>query len=125
MQLMVRRSDDLTARLAIFSVDNIPRRLAKALLYFSERMGHESENGSVQMMALTHEVLGQFVGTSREIVTQWMNQFRREGYLHYSRSGISMRADMIREWLTRRGETIPSGSAEAVLIHRGRAAMAG
>ncbi len=31
------------------------------------------------MMPLTHELLSQYVGTSREIVTHYMNQFRRQG----------------------------------------------
>ena len=42
--------------------------------------------------------LGQFVGTTREIVTHYMNQFRRQGYLRYSRTGIILYRDALREW---------------------------
>jgi CRP-like cAMP-binding protein len=39
------------------------------------------------------------VGTSREIVTHYMNQFRRQGYLRYSRKGIILYHDAFKEWL--------------------------
>jgi CRP/FNR family transcriptional regulator, cyclic AMP receptor protein len=51
------------------------------------------------MMPLTHELLSQYVGTSREIVTHYMNQFRRQGYLRYSRRGMSLYRDAMRNWL--------------------------
>ena len=85
LQLLVQRSMDFGSRIESFSVDNIARRLARALIRFSERLGHQTEDGSVQMIPFTHELLSQYVGTSREIVTHYMNQFRRQGYLRYSR----------------------------------------
>jgi CRP/FNR family cyclic AMP-dependent transcriptional regulator len=104
LQLSVKRSLYFGERIESFSMDNISRRLARALLHFSERMGHEIEDGSVRMVAFTHELLGQYVGTSREIVTQYMNQFRRQGYLDYSRKGIVLRPEMVRGWLTLEGQ---------------------
>ena len=51
------------------------------------------------MAAFTHELLSQYVGTSREIVTHYMNQFRKQGYLDYSRRGIVLDRDALGEWL--------------------------
>jgi CRP-like cAMP-binding protein len=51
------------------------------------------------MGPLTHELLSQYIGTSREIVTLRMKQFRRRGYLQYSRKGIILYRDLLREWL--------------------------
>jgi len=99
LQLLVQRSMDFGSRIESFSVDNIARRLARALIRFSERLGHQNEDGSVQMIPFTHELLSQYVGTSREIVTHYMNQFRRQGYLRYSRKGILLHRDAMREWL--------------------------
>jgi CRP/FNR family cyclic AMP-dependent transcriptional regulator len=99
LQLLVQRSMDFGCRIESFSVDNIARRLARALIRFSERLGHAGENDSVHMIPLTHELLSQYVGTSREIVTHYMNQFRRQGYLHYSRTGILLHRDALKEWL--------------------------
>jgi CRP-like cAMP-binding protein len=99
MQLLVQRSMDFGQRIESFSVDNIARRLARTLIRFSERLGSMTEDGSVQMIPFTHELLSQYVGTSREIVTHYMNHFRRQGYLRYSRKGIMLYRDAMRDWL--------------------------
>jgi len=101
VQLLVRRSMDFGARIESFSIDNIGRRLVRSLVRFSERLGRDSGDGSVEMMPFTHELLSQYVGTSREIVTHYMNQLRRQGYLKYSRKGISLNREALREWLRR------------------------
>jgi CRP-like cAMP-binding protein len=51
------------------------------------------------MAPFTHELLSQYVGTSREIVTHYMNQFRRQGYLKYSRKETILYRDAFRDWL--------------------------
>jgi CRP/FNR family transcriptional regulator len=99
LQLLVQRSMDFGYRIESFSVDNIARRLARTLIRFSERLGSKNDDGSIQMIPFTHELLSQYVGTSREIVTHYMNQFRRQGYLRYSRKGIMLYRDALREWL--------------------------
>jgi len=99
LQLLVQRSMDFGYRIESFSVDNIARRLARTLIRFSERLGTRTDDGSVQMIPFTHELLSQYVGTSREIVTHYMNQFRRQGYLRYSRKGIMLYRDALKEWL--------------------------
>jgi len=99
LQLFAQRSMEFGERLESFSVDNIARRLARNLIRFGERLGQDGEGGTLQMMPFTHELLSQVVGTSREIVTHYMNQFRRQGYLQYSRRGIFIYRDALREWL--------------------------
>lgn len=99
MQLLVQRSMDFGQRIESFSVDNIARRLARTLIRFSERLGSMTDDGSVQMIPFTHELLSQYVGTSREIVTHYMNHFRRQGYLRYSRKGIMLYRDAMKDWL--------------------------
>jgi len=88
IQLLTRRCIDYSRRIESCSSDNAARRLARSLIHFSERLGEKLENGSIQLMPLSHELLAQYVGTSREIVTQYMNQFRRQDYLRYSRKEI-------------------------------------
>jgi CRP/FNR family cyclic AMP-dependent transcriptional regulator len=99
MQILVQRTIDFTHRIESFSVDNIARRLARSLIRFSERLGTVEEDGSVRMVPFTHELLSQYVGTSREIVTHYMNTFRRQGYLKYSRKGIILYRDAFKDWL--------------------------
>jgi CRP/FNR family transcriptional regulator len=99
VQILVQRTIDFTHRIESFSVDNIARRLARSLIRFSERLGKVEEDGSVRMTPFTHELLSQYVGTSREIVTHYMNLFRRQGYLKYSRKGIILYREAFRDWL--------------------------
>jgi CRP/FNR family transcriptional regulator len=102
LQILVQRTIEFTRRIESLSVDNIARRLARSLIRFSERLGAWQEDGVVRMAPFTHELLAQYVGTSREIVTHYMNQFRREGYLRYSRKGILLRRELFEQWLNRR-----------------------
>ena len=99
LQILAQRSIDFTERIESLSVDNIARRLARSLIRFAGRLGTGGENGSARMAPLTHELLAQYVGTSREIVTHYMNQFRKDGYLQYSRRGIVLDRTALGEWL--------------------------
>jgi CRP/FNR family cyclic AMP-dependent transcriptional regulator len=99
LQILVQRTLDFTHRIESFSVDNIAHRLARSLIRFSERLGVAEGDGSVRMTPFTHELLSQYVGTSREIVTHYMNQFRRQGYLRYSRKGIILHREAFKNWL--------------------------
>jgi CRP/FNR family transcriptional regulator, cyclic AMP receptor protein len=99
LQILVQRSIEFGQRIESLSVDNIARRLARTLIRFSERLGSPEEDGSVRMVPFTHELLSQYVGTSREIVTHYMNQFRRQGYIRYSRKGILLYRDAFNDWL--------------------------
>jgi CRP/FNR family transcriptional regulator len=99
LQMLVQRSGDLTQRIESLSTNNIPRRLARTLIRLSDRLGETEEDGSRRMMPLAHEFLAQYVGTSREVVTQYMNQLRRLGYLRYSRKGIIVYRNVLSEWL--------------------------
>ena len=101
LQILAKRSMDFKQRIESLSVDNIARRLARALIRFGDRLGTRADNGSTRMAPFTHELLAQCVGTSREIVTHYMNRFRKEGYLQYSRRGIVLYRDALGEWLRR------------------------
>ena len=103
LRFIVQRSMHLGNRIESFALDNIPRRLARALIELSARFGESVEDGSVQVMPFSHEFLSQYIGTSREIVTAQMNAFRRGGYLRYSREGIWLHREAISGWLKTEG----------------------
>jgi CRP/FNR family cyclic AMP-dependent transcriptional regulator len=100
LQLVVSRSLEFVERIERFSVESIERRLARTLVRFAWRFGGEAGDGALTMDAFTHKVLSQYVGTSREIVTHYMSQFRREGYVQYSRKVIALRQRALIEWQT-------------------------
>ena len=101
LSLAVVRARDFGVRIESLCNDNIEKRLAAALLHFAERLGTESADGGLEMISFTHALLAQYVGTSREIVTHYMNDFRRRGSLDYSRRSITVfskkwTADLVR-----------------------------
>jgi CRP/FNR family transcriptional regulator len=99
LQAFGQRALGFAERIESLSVDSIDKRLARTLLRFSERLGTLQTNGSVVMEPLTHELLAQYVGTSRELVTCRMTKFRRQGYLQYSRKEITLYQDALRAWV--------------------------
>ena len=89
LQLLCARLRESHDQIASLAFDNIPRRLARELL----RLGREEkpvEGGAVVKLNLTHEELAQLVGTSREMITTIMNQFRQRGLLDYARRQITL-----------------------------------
>lgn len=98
LQISAQRSLHFAEHIGSLSVDNIQRRLARSLIRFSVRLGTQEESGTVSMMAMTHQLLSQHIGTSREVVTSHMNQFRRQGYLDYTRSRIVLYPRAFTDW---------------------------
>lgn len=99
LQMLVKRGLDYEARLQSFALDKTPERLIRALLRFADHLGAPGEDGSARIPPLTHQAISEYVGTSREIVTFQMNQLRQAGFLRYSRRGIQVYAEALREHL--------------------------
>ena len=102
LQTFGQRTMGFTGRIESLFFDPIDRRLARSLIRFAERLGTPQPDGSVMMEPLTHELLAQYVGTSREVVTCHMTNFRRLGYLKYSRKAIVVYRDALKAWLDER-----------------------
>lgn len=100
LQNLAQRNAELTRRIESFSIDTIERRLARSLLRFSERLGTPEEDGAVRMMPFTHLLLSRYVGTSRELISHYMNQFRKKGFVSYSRQGILLYRDTLKTVLS-------------------------
>lgn len=99
LQMLVKRGLDYEDRLQSFALDKTPERVVRSLLRFADRLGARAEDGSIRIPPLTHQVISEYVGTSREIVTFQMNHLRQKGYLRYSRKGIQVYSDALREHL--------------------------
>jgi CRP/FNR family transcriptional regulator len=99
LQMLAQRTTHFTRRIESFSCDSVAQRLARCLINLSERMGTPREDGSVKMAHFTHELLSEHIGTSREIVSHHMSQFRVQGYLQYSRKGIVLYRDAFQKRL--------------------------
>ena len=99
LQVVTQRSMDFSRRIEGFSVDSVPRRLARALIRFSERLPKQAQGDSVRIASFTHVLLSQYVGSCPHVVSHYMNQFQRQGYLRYAHKGIELSVVALREWL--------------------------
>jgi CRP/FNR family transcriptional regulator, cyclic AMP receptor protein len=74
------------------------QRLARVLL----RLAHLDKRGRgmVEIPILSHRVLAEMVGTTRPRVNQFMNRFRKQGFIDYD-GGLEVR-DALRKVLRRR-----------------------
>jgi CRP/FNR family cyclic AMP-dependent transcriptional regulator len=104
MQIVVQRSSEFGSRIESLATDSIQCRLSRALIRFSDRFGQRTRDGAVQMMPVTHELLSQYVGTSREVVSQFMKRFRSDGYVRYSRKEMVVYVSALKEWLKQESE---------------------
>jgi CRP/FNR family transcriptional regulator len=99
IQRIVHRSIGLKYRTESFAREKIPQRLGRALITLSERFGGPEADGSIRCVRFSHELLAQYVGTAREVVTAHMGQFRKQGYIRYSRKAIYLKRDAMEQWL--------------------------
>lgn len=110
-QYLVRHCLDLTERMESLVVYKTSERLMLALAEFARRNGVEMSDGTTRVEALTHQTLGEFVGTSREVVTFQLNRLRSLGLIRYSRQYIDISVAKV-EAALRRGAaqaSSPSG----------------
>jgi CRP/FNR family transcriptional regulator, cyclic AMP receptor protein len=108
LQMLVKWALDYEERLQSFALDKTPERVVRALLRFAARLGTRTDDGSVKIPPLTHQVISEYVGTSREIVTFQMNYLRQKGLLRYSRKGIQVYVDALQEHLAAQTHQLPS-----------------
>ncbi len=99
VRVAVEKLEHARRRLESFCLDPIQRRLAKTLLELAKRGGQTGADQMVHVMPTTHEQLAHYVGTSREIVTQHLNQFRRDNLVRYSRQGIDVDTAALERYL--------------------------
>lgn len=86
-QAAINRGLRLQRHIEDFAVLMIAERLAAFLAERAE-LKVSDEDGTVLLSAITHETMSEFIGTSREIVTHYLNAFRKAGYVDYNRKGI-------------------------------------
>lgn len=100
MRVILERTAGFTERIESLCTESTESRLERTLIRFGNRMGCCKADGSVHLPPLTHELLSQFIGTSREQVSLIMTRLRRRGLISYSRQEITVHRDAALEWNT-------------------------
>ncbi|MGC9333162.1 MAG: Crp/Fnr family transcriptional regulator, partial [Anaerolineae bacterium] len=78
------RLKETEARVEEIAFKGIPARLASLLLQLAEERGTQTITG------LTHQDLGEQIGTYRETTTQTLNMFKAEGLIDIGRKRITL-----------------------------------
>jgi CRP/FNR family cyclic AMP-dependent transcriptional regulator len=101
VQLFCARLGESYDQITALAFDNLPRRLAREILRLSRALeGAPGQDGDGQLtLNLTHEDLAHLVGTSREMVTTMMTQFRQRGVLNYTRGHIYVEPARLEQFL--------------------------
>src|SRR5690242_1990675 len=99
VQMVVSRCVELEHRLESLANDKTPVRIAKALLRFADVAGSREPDGALKVPHMTHQLIAEYVGTSREIVTFQMSQLRQRGFVNYTRKWIKVYREALGEEL--------------------------
>jgi CRP/FNR family cyclic AMP-dependent transcriptional regulator len=83
-EVLGRRLQEAETRLAEIAFKSIPARLASLLLQLAE------EQHSTTITGLTHQNLGEQIGTYRETTTQTLNLFKSAGLIDIGRKRITI-----------------------------------
>lgn len=84
LQALLRRMVSMERRMESLMTQTVPRRLGHALLELARSEG----NGHGSFVGLTHQDLGNLVGTSRETVSLFLARFRQSGWVATERGRI-------------------------------------
>jgi len=84
MQHVTRQLAEAHRQIESLVFDNNHRRLARALLDLS----NEATGAGESSVRLTHEELAELIGSTREVVTGMMIEFRQHGLIDYKRGDI-------------------------------------
>jgi CRP/FNR family transcriptional regulator len=102
-QHMVHQCLELKDRVEAMAIQKTPERVMLALVQLATDLGTEAADGSTRIAHLTHETIGEFVGTSREVITSQMNRLRRLGMIRYSRQHLDVYTQAMLDELKQQG----------------------
>lgn len=94
---------EVKERLQAMASCKTQERVMFSMLRLARALGERQPDGSLKMAALTQQVLSEYVGSTREIVTTQMNRLRRLGMIRYSRRYIEVYPEAIESALRRGG----------------------
>jgi CRP/FNR family cyclic AMP-dependent transcriptional regulator len=90
-------NEQMRERIVTVATQKTGTRVSVALIQLAREIGEARTDGACRVNGLTHQVLAEYIGTSREIVTCEMNRLRTQGYVQYCRRYIDVYADAMAE----------------------------
>jgi len=108
---LVLAAMEMQERIQAMASFKTPERVMLSLVQLAQRLGRETNDGSLQMPGLTHHLIAEHVGTSREIVSSQMSRLRQLGLVRYTRKNIDVYCDAMEDVLRSRGVSFKAGTA--------------
>ncbi|HJT86587.1 MAG TPA: Crp/Fnr family transcriptional regulator [Bryobacteraceae bacterium] len=105
MEELVVSAMEMQDRIQAMAGCKTPERVMLSLLQLAASLGKQTPDGALQMPSLTHHLIAEHVGTSREIVSSQMSRLRRLGLVRYTRKEISIYCEAMEDALRTRGIT--------------------
>lgn len=105
LELLGGRLIETRQRFFDLASETVTRRLAKILLEEARHRGIRRDGGIRLRLGLTHEQLGQIVGTSREMVTATLVSLRHQGLLDYRNGSYTLLEEKVDRFLLGGEET--------------------
>jgi CRP/FNR family transcriptional regulator len=99
-------NEQMRERIVAVATQKTGTRVSVALIQLAHEIGEPRADGALRINNLTHQVLAEYVGTSREIVTCEMNRLRSQGYVQYCRRYIDVYSDALSEATRSGGLTV-------------------
>jgi CRP-like cAMP-binding protein len=103
LEEFVLATRDLEDRMQAMATCKTPERVMLSLLQLQRTLGEPQADGATRMASLTHMVIAEHVGTSREIVSAQMSRLRRLGMIRYSRKFIDIDCEAMEKALRNEG----------------------
>ena len=81
----------------IFALAVLPTRprLIVTLLHLGDTVGEETDNRMTRLSGFSHQLIADYVGTSREIITMELNWLRQRGAIEYKRAYMDLSKDAL------------------------------
>jgi len=113
MQHVILTNLEMEDRLVAMATCKTPQRIMLSLLQLARQLG-EQHDAALRISSLTHTIIAEYTGTSREIVSTVMNRLRRMSLISYSRKYIEVNCEAVEESL--RSDRIVGGHLMAQAV---------
>ena len=70
-------------------------RLIKFLIHLAKNLGELNENSEYEIWNISHQMLAEYMGTSRHTITSILNKLRKKQYVDYSRKHLIIKKKLI------------------------------
>jgi CRP-like cAMP-binding protein len=104
---LVRRCIELTERIESAALGSAYECVLLALVRLAHQAREESAFSNIRILSMNHQMIAEYLGTSREMVTVQMNQLRCNGVLDYSRKHIELNMKAVEQELRQHHRSMP------------------